>query len=87
MPSRPAATVRLYERPECHLCAEALGELQELRAGGLEFEIERVNIESDERLHRKYLELIPVIEVGGETVSELGLDVDGLRARLATVSA
>jgi hypothetical protein len=64
----------------------ALAELRALREQGLAFEIERVDIESDDRLLRRYLELIPVIEVEGETVSQLGLDPDGLRARLATVS-
>jgi hypothetical protein len=64
----------------------ALAELRSLREQGLAFEIERVDIESDDRLLRRYLELIPVIEVAGETVSQLGLDPDGLRARLATVS-
>ena len=80
------ALVRIYERPDCHLCEVALTELRALREQGIEFEIERVDIESDDRLLRRYLELIPVIEVEGETVSQLGLDPDGLRARLATVS-
>lgn len=78
--------VRLYERPDCHLCELALGELERVRAEGAEFELERVDIESDERLLREYLELIPVVELDGERVSELGLDAGGLRARLATVS-
>ena len=79
--------VRLYGRPDCHLCDEARRRLLELRAGGLEFELEEIDIETDERLLRSYLERIPVIEVGGEVVSELHLDPDGLRSRLATLSA
>lgn len=78
--------VRLLERPDCHLCDEALGELEALRAEGLEFAIERVDIESDEGLLRSHLERIPVIELGGELVSELGLDQGALRRRLATLS-
>jgi glutathione S-transferase len=85
MPSRPI--VKLYERPDCHLCDEALVELEALRAGGLEFAIERVDIDGDEGLLRRYLEKIPVIELEGRVVSELGLDADGLRRRLATLSA
>ena len=85
MPSRP--TVKLYERPDCHLCEEALAELEELRASGLAFEIERVDIDADDELLRRHLERIPVIELNGREVSSLGLDADGLRARLATVSA
>ena len=78
--------VKLYERPDCHLCEVALAELEALRADGLGFELERVDIDSDEELLRRYLESIPVIELDGEEVSRLGLDADGLRARLATVS-
>lgn len=80
-------TVRLYERPDCHLCAEALAELEAMLAGGASFTLERVDIETDDALLREMLERIPVIELNGERVSELWLDADGLRARLATVSA
>jgi hypothetical protein len=45
-----------------------------------------VDIESDEALLESFLERIPVIELDGEVVSELGLDADGLRARLDTLS-
>ena len=43
--------------------------------------------EADERLLARFLELIPVVELDDEIVSELGVDEDGLRARLGTVSA
>jgi glutathione S-transferase len=56
-------------------------------ADGLSFELEEVDIDSDEELLRRFLERIPVIELDGEIVSELGLDVGGLRARLDTLSA
>ena len=78
--------VVLYGRPDCHLCDEAREQLIALREGGLGFELEERNIDEDEGLLARYLERIPVIEVDGEVVSELGLDADGLRARLATVS-
>ena len=80
------AVVRLYGRPGCHLCDVARDELAAMRAAGAAFEVEEVDIDGDDELLRRYLELIPVIEVGGEIVSELGLDADALRARLATVS-
>ena len=79
--------VRLYARPDCHLCDEARRQLLDLRAGGLDFELEEIDIETDDRLLRSYLERIPVIELEGEIVSELHLDPDGLRSRLATLSA
>jgi hypothetical protein len=80
------AVVRLYGRPGCHLCDVARDELAAMRAAGAGFEVEEVDIDGDDALLRRYLELIPVVEVGGEVVSELGLDADALRARLATVS-
>jgi hypothetical protein len=79
--------VRLYARPDCHLCDEARQGLLQLRSDGLEFRLEEVDIDADDGLHRRYLERIPVIELEGEIISELFLDADGLRARLDTLSA
>jgi hypothetical protein len=79
--------VTLYGRPECHLCDEAREAILALRAEGRRFELREVNIESDDRLHRLYLERIPVVLVDGEEVSELALDVAALRSRLDTVPA
>jgi glutaredoxin len=80
-------TVVLYARPDCHLCDQARGQLEVLRAEGLAFQLEEVNIDSDDRLLARYLERIPVVVLDGEIVSELGLDSGELRARLDTVSA
>jgi Glutaredoxin-like domain (DUF836) len=79
--------VRLYARPDCHLCDEARRQLLGLRAEGLEFELDEIDIEQDSALHGRFLERIPVIELEGEIVSELFLDSDGLRTRLGTLSA
>ena len=76
----------LYGRPDCHLCDEARAGLQKMIADDLPVELEEVNIESDEELHARFLERIPVIELDGEIVSELGLDEGALRARLGTLS-
>jgi glutaredoxin len=83
MPSR----LVLYARPDCRLCDEARAGLESLRSDGVDFELEEVDINSNEELLRRYLERIPVIELDGEIVSELFLDADGLRARLDTLSA
>jgi glutaredoxin len=80
-------TVVLYARPDCHLCDEAREGLAALRAEGLGFELEEVDIDSDDRLLALYLERIPVVTLDGAIVSELGLDSGELRARLDTVSA
>ncbi len=83
MPSR----LVLYARPDCHLCDEVRAELEGLRADGVAFELEEVDIDSDDRLLARYLERIPVVTLDGEIVGELGLDSERLRARLDTVSA
>ncbi len=83
----PSPRVRLYTRPDCHLCDEARQGVLELRADGLDFELEEIDIETDDQLVRRYLERIPIVEVEGEIVSELRLDANGLRARLDTLSA
>jgi glutaredoxin len=83
MPSR----LVLYARPDCHLCDEARRQLEALRRDGLAFELDEVNIDSDDRLHARFLERIPVVELDGEIVSELGLEPGELRGRLGTVSA
>ncbi len=86
-PSRPAPTLTLYGRAGCHLCDEAREQLMGMRREGLRFELVEVDIETDPRLHRELLELIPVVEAGGVRISELALDPDALRSRLATVEA
>jgi glutaredoxin len=79
--------VVLYTRPGCHLCDEARRALLRLRAEGRDFALREVNIERDERLHAAFLERIPVVEVGGEVVSELALNPRAVRSRLDTVAA
>jgi glutaredoxin len=78
--------VTLYGRPDCHLCDEARARLLAMHSSGGEFELQEIDIESDEGLLRRYLERIPVVEIEGEIVSELILDPDAVRARLDTVS-
>ena len=51
--------LRLYSRPDCHLCevADAL-----LGKSGASLDIERVNIEEDLVLVRRYGESVPVLQ-------------------------
>jgi glutaredoxin len=74
-------TVTLYTRPGCHLCDDARAALRQLKAQH-EFEIDEVNIETDDALHAAYLERIPVICLDGEHVSDYFLDEPTLTARL-----
>lgn len=83
----PLPLVKLYARPDCHLCDEARSGLESLRSDGLDFELEEIDIDTDDELLSRFLERIPVIEVDGEIVGELWLDPDGIRARLDTLSA
>ena len=77
--------ITLYTRPGCHLCDEARDAIVALREEVARFELREVNIEQDDGLLARYLERIPVVEVDGETVSELDLDLDLLRGVLDTV--
>ena len=80
-------TVTLYSRHDCHLCDEARAAILAIRGQGLRFELQEIDIESDDELLSRYLERIPVVTVEGEVVSELILDVYALRSRLDTVPA
>lgn len=73
-------TVTFLSRPGCHLCEEALVELEahlrERRESGLSVEVEEVDIEADDDLHRRYLERIPVIMIGERIISEIWFEAD-----------
>jgi glutaredoxin len=79
--------VTLYARAGCHLCDEAREALQAMAPVPAPFELHEVDIESDERLLRTYLERIPVVEVDGEIVSELVFDPRRLRRKLESLAA
>lgn len=74
----------VYSRPECHLCQEAIGSLNEMRTEFPALEIDEIDIESDDGLLRAYLERIPVVVIAGEIVSELVFDPEPVRTRLGT---
>jgi redox-sensing transcriptional repressor len=74
--------VVLYGRPGCCLCDDARVVIERVRED-LPFELIERNIESDERLLRRYLERIPVVALDGKELAELKLDEIVLRARLS----
>ena len=74
--------VTLYSRDGCHLCDEARRALERVR-GEVPFELSEVDIESDDRLHRAYLERIPVVELDGRELFEYFVEEDRLREALA----
>ena len=75
------STVTLYGRPGCHLCDDARGVLQRLRAR-LPFTLEEVDITTDDALHRRYLERIPVIALDGEELFDFFVDEPALADRI-----
>jgi glutaredoxin len=85
-PSSGLPLVTLYGRADCHLCDEAREGLGALGRGGARFELREIDIETDDELHRRLLESIPVIEIDGERVCDLFLDSDAVLARLDTLS-
>ena len=87
MPSvAPLPDLVLYARPSCSLCDEARQAIElvlaERRNRGEPVPrlVER-NIEDDPELHRRYLERIPVVELGEQRV-ELFVSVGKLRRLL-----
>ena len=85
----PLPDLILYARPGCHLCDETRTTLDLLftdrRARGLTVPtlVER-DIEADPELHRRFLELIPVIELGDARL-ELATSPARIRRLLADV--
>ena len=78
----PSHRVRLYARPDCHLCDGARAGLESLRADGLEFELDEIDIDSDDELFKRYLERIPVVVLDGEELYDFFVDEQDLRRRV-----
>ena len=82
-PKRPpeagpqAISLVLYSRPGCHLCDDARGVLERVGAPFAE-----VDITTDDELHARLLERIPVVALDGEEIFEYFVDEDELRRRL-----
>ena len=73
--------VRLVEKPDCGLCAEAYRALHRV---GLEMplEVDRVDITKDAALIDRYALRIPVVVVGERELDAAGVDDRALRAWL-----
>jgi glutaredoxin len=76
--------VTLYGKAGCHLCDEAREEVAKVRAER-RFELTEVDVSTDPRLHARYGERIPVIEIDGREEMELVIDAQELRERLDRV--
>ena len=73
--------VRLLEKPDCGLCAEAYRALRRV-ALDQPLEIERVDITKDPALVDRYALRIPVVRVGERELDAAGIDDRALRTWL-----
>jgi len=76
-----ATSLVLYSRPGCHLCDGARSALE--RVG---HPFEEIDITTDDALHARYLERIPVVTMDGFEVFEFFVDEIVLRRRLDRVT-
>ena len=74
-------TLTLYSRPGCHLCDDARAALERVRARA-PFTLREVNIETDDSLHSRYVERIPVVALGDEELFDFFVDEAALEAKL-----
>lgn len=81
---KPKLTI--FQRDGCHLCEIASAQLEQLQSE-YPFELEQIDIESNDQLHRLYLERIPVIAFDGEELYDFSIDLADLKRRLAAASA
>lgn len=80
--------VVLYSRDGCCLCDQAREVLVKVRGDRPPaFMLEERDIESDEALHRAYLERIPVVTIDGVEAFELFVSESELRRRLGIVES
>jgi glutaredoxin len=78
----------LYTREGCCLCEEARKVLEAVHGRHpAAFAWSELDIDSDDRLHRAYLERIPVVTIDGEEAFELFLDESELEQRLGIVGS
>ena len=59
-------TVRIYSKPECHLCDQA-HEFLRAEQRRLGFHLDYVDINSSDELTKQFAACVPVIEVNGRT--------------------
>ena len=81
LPGARMRSVVLYGRDGCCLCDDARRLLEAIRTR-VPFELSERDIESDDALHRAYLERIPVITIDGVERFELIVAEDELERAL-----
>ena len=76
--------LRVFVKPACPLCEEALEVLEEARQS-CEFEFEQVNILEDLECYQRYRSRIPVGELNGQEVFRYRISIPDL-ARALSIS-
>ena len=79
MVDRTVPLVEVYSREGCHLCDEALEAIRGMASHDMHFDLQVIDIESDDQLHMTHLERIPVVAINGVEVAELEVDPRQLR--------
>jgi len=75
------STVTLFARPGCHLCDDAREALERVRVRR-PFTLQEVDITTDDALHARYLERIPVVALDGRELFEFFVDEPALSEAL-----
>lgn len=73
--------VKFYTRNKCHLCEKAKVILSELKSE-FDFDLEEIDIDSDDKLTEFYGIMIPVVVIDGEEVQYGQIEKDFLVKRL-----
>lgn len=74
--------VILYSKPGCHLCEEMKAEMAKANCADL-YQMEEINIETDERLFTRYQNDIPVLTINGAEVFRHRLSAEEFRDYIA----
>ena len=74
----------VYSREHCHLCHDMIAALQAMQAQ-LSFELEIVDVDSDDELAIRYGERVPVLVAEGRELCHYHLDSSVLSAYLAEI--
>jgi len=77
----PPLRVRLLEKPDCGLCAEAYRALRRV-ALDVPLDVDRVDITKDPALFDRYALRIPVLTTGERELDAAGVDDRAIRAWL-----
>jgi glutaredoxin len=73
--------VQIYGKADCGLCDEAKAVLHRVRSE-IPFELEEIDVETDEALRARYGLEIPVVMIDGRKAFKARVDEATLRARL-----